>query len=150
MTAAARRPAIRALALLARLEKQALDRRRLELLAIEGRLGEDRREALALGAALTREHATAWALPGGPAPFTAYAAAASARRQELEAGIAALERAQAQAEAALREVMRRYKALELGAERLQAREEEQLCRRADTTREETALLRTAARAGPAG
>jgi hypothetical protein len=136
-----------ALELLARLEKQVLERERLGLRTIEGEIGQCWRELERLDAALAAELGVAWTLPGGPAPFGAYAAAAGARRQQTTARLEALERGRVEAEAGLRRTMRRYKTLEITTERLQARALDRLRRREEAMREEAALLRLAQRPG---
>ena len=138
-----------ALELLARLEKQALDRERLDLQAIETEIAQRRREGQLLEAALAAEFGTAWTLPGGPGPFAPYAAACRARQGQLEDRLARLAQARDQAQAAVHEALISYKALDIATQELRRRAAGLLARQTQAAREEAGLLRLARRPAPA-
>ena len=133
----------RALDLLARIEKQVLDRQHLTLRAIEAEIERNRRELSLLEGALASELSIAWALPGGPRPFAAYNARARERQHRLMIGIEALGHSWQKAEASLHEAMQRFKGLDLAAERMRARATELLRRQAEAACQEIVLLRAA-------
>lgn len=110
---------IRLLAKLVRLEREELDRRRRELLALDARLAELREERGRLRRSAPAEMAAGWALPGGPAPLGAWLAAARARDRALVRQIEELSARREQAMAAV------------GAQRLAKRRQELLLERAE-------------------
>jgi hypothetical protein len=135
----------RALELLTRLEKQALDRERLELRAIEEEIARRREAMRRFDVEFAAELEAAWTTPGGPGLFGAYAARCRIELQQLTDGLARLGQAREQAQAAVQEVLTSYKALDIATHEL-ARQTAALCaRREDATREEAALLRQAGR-----
>jgi hypothetical protein len=93
----------RAVELLARLERHALDRQRLELGAQARALERAQAGIDALRVRLEVEHALAFELPGGPGPLAPYAAAARARGRELRRAETELRAAVVRAQGALRE-----------------------------------------------
>lgn len=85
---------IRALELLARLERMELDRRRHDLVQLETRSAESRAERAALRDRMAEEIRAGPELPGGPAPLGHWLEAARRRDRDLagEADRLALER----------------------------------------------------------
>lgn len=137
----------RALGLLARLEKQALDLERIELTRLDAEMARGGEEWRRIRAAFAAELELAWGLPGGPGPFGPYAERARARARELEAGLERLARTRARAEMGLLDRACRFKALDATAERLRALEAERLAQRIEAARQEAALLRAMRTAG---
>ena len=134
----------RAAELLARLERHALDERRLALAARTAELERRQAEITALDRRLEIEHALAFELPGGPQPLAGYARAALAQGRVLRNTEASLRRAVAELESPLRERLRAWKALDLVVTHLRDREAETEMRAARHDVEEAAALRTAA------
>ncbi len=135
----------RAVDLLTRLERHALDRQRLELQAVAGELEHRRTQLVQLGQRLVLEHALAFELPGGPQPLAAYAGLAQARTEALRAEEARLIEATARAEAGLRERARHWKALDLVGQALRAEAAARAQRDAAAAIAEAAQLRAAGR-----
>jgi hypothetical protein len=134
----------RALDLLTRLERHALDERRLRLTRLVGELTRRRAQRAQLQERIAREHETAFELPGGPRPLAAYLRVARLQEQILEAAAAQLEAAVAAAEAGLQAQLRRWKALDLAGQALRQRETDALLRAARIELEGSAALRAAA------
>jgi hypothetical protein len=134
----------RAVDLLARLERHALDEQRLALTGILRDLERQRAAKLDLSRRLAFEHATAFELPGGPRQSAAYLEVAQARGRALRAAETRLKQEAAAAEARLGERVRSWKGLDLVASELR-RSEANLARRLAAAQvEEAAALRVAA------
>ena len=135
----------RTLELLVRLEKQTLDRERLELQAIENEIAQRQREVQLLEATLAAELGTAWMLPGGLGSFAPFAEACRARQRQLEHRLARLARERQRQQAAVHEVLSNYKALDIATQELRRRAAELLAQRMQAAQEEAGLLRLARR-----
>jgi hypothetical protein len=112
----------RAVELLARIEKQELDRERLALLAVEAELAARREELAALRRGLAVEHEAAWALPAGPSGLAPYFRSGLERQRRLGQLGQELEVARGLAQEVLSRRLRSHKSLELVAEQLQGQE----------------------------
>jgi hypothetical protein len=133
----------RAMELLARIEKQELDRGRLALQAIEAEMEARRGELATLRQRLATEHEAAWALPGGPGRLAAYFRSGVERQQRLGALGRELEHAQGLARQALAERLKSYKSLDLAARRLQEEATRQAAHAARREVEEASQLKAA-------
>jgi hypothetical protein len=140
----------RALSLLARLEQQKLDQRRLALRAVDDKLAAGEAALAELRAREPLEHAAAWTLPGGPAPLAAYLGRTRRQETRLKQELEALTAARAAAEAELRDGLAARRSLELAAERIGAAEAGAAARRAEAALEEQAARRTGNDAAPGG
>lgn len=137
----------RALELLAKLERQELDRERQALRAAEAELERTEQELRSLREQEPLEHAAGWSLPGGPGLLACYLGAA--RRRETWLGQRCHEQRAARERAAdaVRERIGAAKSLELAAEQLAAAAAADLARRETIEREE-AGARRGVRPGP--
>ena len=135
----------RAIELLTRLERHALDQRRLELQAATAELACRCRQLVQLQHRVAAEHALAFELPGGPQPLAAYARLTQAQARTLRAEEARAGDAVAAAEAGLRRQARRWKTLDLVGLELRAREAARVQRTASAAVEEAAQVRAALR-----
>ncbi len=127
---------LRALNLLAQLERQELDRERRALRALEEKLITSTNDLAALQSRQPAEHEAGWALPGGPGPLASYLSQARRQEMHLRRLAAELTAAHGHAQAALRERIASMKSLELAAEHLQASDAAQAAHRAQIELEE--------------
>jgi hypothetical protein len=136
--------------IVARLERQALDERRLVLTALAGELALLRASTDDLERRLAREHDVAFELPGGPQPLAAYAHAARARVRAFRDRERELCKAVAAAEIDLGERVRAWKSLDLAASRERERQADAEMRCTWREVEEAGVLRLAATAQNSG
>jgi hypothetical protein len=140
----------RAVELLARIEKQELDRERLALLAVEAELAARRDELAALRRNLAVEHEAAWALPAGPSGLAPYFRSGLERQRRLGRLGQELEVARGLAQEALSRRLRSQKSLELVAEGLQEQEARRAMAKARGEVEEASQLKAASARGRRG
>ena len=140
----------RAVELLARIEKQELDRERLALLAVEAELAARRDELAALRRGLAVEHGAAWVLPSGPGRLAPYFRSAQERQRRLGEAERELEDARDMARQALSQRLRNHKSLELVAEQLQEQEARRAAVKARGEVEEASQLKAASARGGRG
>lgn len=131
----------RATELLARLERHALDERRLALAARAAELERRQAEIGALERRLEIEHGLAFELPGGPQPLAAYARVALAQTQLLRATEAGLHQAVAVAGDQVRQRLLAWKALDLVAGQLREKESQAALLAAQREVDEASALR---------
>lgn len=127
---------LRALNLLARLERQELDRERQAVRALADELTSTVDALATLESRLQAEHVAGWALPGGPGALAAYLNEARRRELCLRQAVAELTTALSDAQAGLRERIAGMKSLELVAENLEATSTAQAAYRAQIELEE--------------
>ncbi len=138
----------RALELLVRLEKHALEERRLALRTHDVALEALRSELAGLQDVFVTEHAAVWGLPGGPGRLTGHAGTILARLRRLQSDEASTASAREQALTALQEQLLRQKTLELAALGQRTRAQAALCRRAQAAADEAGAVRAAPGHGP--
>jgi len=136
-----------AVELLARIEKQELDRERLALLAVEAELAARRDELAALRRGLAVEHEAAWALPAGPSGLAPYFRSGLERQRRLGQLGRELEVARGLAQEALSRRLRSHKSLELVARQLQEQEARRAVAVAGREVEEASQLKAASARG---
>ena len=134
----------RAIDLLARLHRHAVDRRRGETAALAAEL--QRTDAAMADEARRRvlEHGVAFALPGGPRPLAPLTEASRRRTGALVEQRAKIEIKLADAQAALMDAAQRWKSLDTAMSALRAAAERAAILREQREVEEAALLRRAA------
>lgn len=132
---------IRVLESLARLEREALDRRRLELAAIERRLDGLRGELEALRAERPVGLAAGWELPGGPAPAGRWLATTFECERALRRAIETAGEERSRAIAALEAQLAARKQKERLLERARAEREARIAERERRELDELATLR---------
>jgi hypothetical protein len=140
----------RAIELLARLRRHALDAQRVALAGLTDELDRNRARQVELEHRLVREHALAFELPGGPQPLVGYRNLARARASALRAAELRTAQAVATAEELLRQRLRDWKGLDLAAAELRRRDAQNESRRAAARIDEAASLKAAAAAQNSG
>jgi hypothetical protein len=134
----------RATELLVRLERHALDQERLALRALESELAIRHQELAEITRTFAAEHAAAWNLPGGPQHLAAYLTREGVQHRAIREAANGLQRAVAQGRMGLQARLQSYKALELAAGEIAARDEWEQVRRVRAEVEEVASVRAAA------
>ena len=133
------------LAVLARLERQALDRERLRLQAIDGQLDELGGQLSALRAAVTAERQVAAQLADGQAALAAYLPVNHARQRATAAHLGELEVARAEQMGRVLSRRLELERLEILAERRRQRHHDANQKREQQAIDELALIGAARR-----